>query len=251
MDSINKERTHFGYQEIPLHEKQEKVGKVFSSVAKKYDLMNDLMSFGIHRLWKRLATYLTPVREGQCVLDLAGGTGDLTKLIAKKVGPKGSIYLADINAEMLGVGRDNLLDEGMHHNVHFIQANAEQLPFLENTFDCITIGFGLRNVSNIDRALASMYGTLKPGGCLMILEFSKPTTPLLQAIYDTYSFNILPKLGAFIADDAASYQYLVESIRMHPDQKTLKEMMLTAGFDQVEVINMTGGIVAIHQGFKF
>jgi demethylmenaquinone methyltransferase/2-methoxy-6-polyprenyl-1,4-benzoquinol methylase len=243
--------TDFGYQQVPVDEKAEKVADVFTSVASKYDLMNDLMSFGVHRIWKKFTLDLSNVRAGQHVLDIAGGTGDLSREFVKRVGPTGQVYLADINAAMLNVGRDRLLNQGMVETVNYIQANAETLPFAENSFDCISIAFGLRNVTHKDKALASMYQTLKPGGQLLVLEFSKPVLPLLQAIYDKYSFSVLPKLGDWVAGDAASYQYLAESIRMHPDQETLKTMMAAAGFDKIEYHNLSGGIVALHRGWKY
>lgn len=243
--------THFGYQQVPVTQKTARVGEVFNSVAEKYDLMNDLMSFGIHRLWKRFAVELSGVRQHHQVLDIAGGTGDLAQRFANIVGPYGQVILADINASMLAVGRDRLLDAGYVYNIRLVQANAEALPFTDNSFDCISIGFGLRNVTQIDQALRSMYRVLKPGGRLIILEFSKPTTPWLSRLYDGYSFSILPKLGNLIAKDAASYQYLAESIRMHPDQNTLKAMLDDAGFARSDYHNLTGGIVAVHRGFKF
>jgi demethylmenaquinone methyltransferase/2-methoxy-6-polyprenyl-1,4-benzoquinol methylase len=243
--------THFGYQQVPLEEKARKVADVFHSVANKYDVMNDLMSLGLHRVWKRIAIELTGVREGQRVLDLAGGTGDLAALLAPKVGARGQIILSDINASMLAVGRGRLVDRGIVGNVRYVQADAETLPFPDNHFDCVTIAFGLRNVTNKDKALASMARVLKPGGRALVLEFSKPTIDAIKPLYDAYSFRILPALGKWVANDAASYQYLAESIRMHPDQETLKQMMESAGFDRVEYFNMTAGIVAVHRGFKF
>ncbi len=243
--------THFGFQQVPLEEKARKVADVFHSVANKYDIMNDLMSFGLHRVWKRIAIELTAVRAGQRVLDLAGGTGDLAALLAPKVGATGEVILSDINASMLGVGRGRLVDRGVVGNVRYVQADAEALPFPDNYFDCITIAFGLRNVTNKDKALVSMARVLKPGGRALVLEFSKPTLDALKPLYDTYSFKILPVLGKWVANDAASYQYLAESIRMHPDQETLKTMMRSAGFERVEYFNMTAGVVAVHRGFKF
>lgn len=243
--------THFGYQQVSETQKAAKVGEVFHSVASRYDLMNDLMSLGIHRLWKRFAIELSGVRQHHQVLDIAGGTGDLTQRFADIVGPHGRVILADINASMLAVGRDRLLDRGYAHNIRLVQADAEQLPFADNSFDCISIAFGLRNVTRIDLALQSMYRALKPGGRLIILEFSKPVSPLLSRVYDGYSFSILPKLGQWIAKDAASYQYLAESIRMHPDQQALKQRIDQAGFARSDYHNLTGGIVALHRGFKF
>lgn len=248
---MNEKTTHFGYQEVPVADKVKKVAEVFTSVASKYDLMNDLMSVGIHRAWKKFTIELSGVRAGQQVLDIAGGTGDLTRQFAKRVGTTGCVYLADINAAMLGVGRDRLFNEGLIENIRYIQANAECLPFADNTFDCITIAFGLRNVTDKAKALASMYRVLKPGGQLLVLEFSKPLLPLVKEIYDRYSFSVLPKLGEWVAGDAASYQYLAESIRMHPDQETLKAMMSSAGFDKTEYHNLSGGIVALHRGWKY
>lgn len=243
--------THFGFQQVPLQDKVKKVAQVFNSVASQYDLMNDLMSMGVHRLWKQFLIQTSGVRSGHKILDLAGGTGDLTRMFAKQVGATGNVVLADINAAMLNVGRDRLIDEGLINNISYSQVNAEQLPFAENHFDRISIAFGLRNVTDKSKALASMYETLKPGGQLLVLEFSKPVLPLLNKLYDTYSFSFLPKLGAWIAGDAASYQYLVESIRMHPDQNTLKNMILEVGFDECEYHNLTGGIVALHRAWKY
>ncbi len=242
--------THFGYKQIPVDEKVTKVAGVFHSVAQSYDVMNDLMSFGIHRLWKRYTIDLSGVRAGQKVLDLAGGTGDLAARFSKLVGSSGLVILADINDSMLKVGREKLDNKGIIGNVEYVQANAECLPFSDNYFDCITIAFGLRNVTNKEAALASMLRILKPGGRLLVLEFSTPEQPWLGKIYDEYSFRILPQIGKLVANDADSYQYLAESIRMHPDQETLKKMMLDAGFDRVDVHNLTGGIVALHRGWK-
>lgn len=249
--SQKKPTTHFGYQEVPVDEKVKRVGQVFSSVATRYDIMNDAMSFGLHRLWKRFTLNESGVRAGQCVLDVAGGTGDLTKAFSAKVGPHGLVVLADINEHMLKQGRDRLLDEGIANNVTYIQADAEQLPFPDNHFDCISIAFGLRNVTHKEAALRSMYRVLKPGGKLLILEFSKPTTSGLNKLYDFYSFNVIPKLGAWIGKDEASYQYLVESIRKHPNQEELKTLMEKSGFEDVRYHNLTGGIVALHKGFKY
>lgn len=242
--------THFGYQSVPVEEKAARVADVFHSVAAKYDLMNDLMSGGVHRLWKRYTIELSGVRAGYKVLDIAGGTGDLAAKFSKLVGSTGEVVLADINDSMLKVGRDKLLDVGVNGNVRFAQADAQYLPFPDNTFDCITIAFGLRNVTDKDLAIRSMLRVLKPGGRLLILEFSKPKSSLLGKAYDFYSFNLLPKMGKLVADDADSYQYLAESIRMHPDQETLKGMMDEAGFVNTEYHNMTGGVVALHRGFK-
>lgn len=242
--------THFGFQTVSVAEKAGKVADVFTSVADRYDLMNDLMSFGIHRLWKRLALTLANIRAGEQVLDLAGGTGDLAANHIVRVGPAGSVILADINASMLARGRARLEDRGLLGNVRYVQADAEKLPFADNQLDCITIGFGLRNVTNIDAALASMTRVLKPGGRVLILEFSKPVLPFLQSAYDAYSFHVLPKLGEWVAKDAPSYQYLVESIRQHPDQETLMQKMKDAGLTCCQYHNLTGGIVAIHRGVK-
>lgn len=242
--------THFGYQEVPLEEKASRVADVFHSVAARYDMMNDLMSLGIHRLWKRLTLERAGVRPGHQVLDIAGGTGDLTLAFARRVGPRGRVVLADINESMLRVGRDKLIDRGVGGNVEYVQANAEVLPFPDNHFDCITIAFGLRNVTDKNAALRSMTRVLKPGGRLLVLEFSKPTNTLLNRAYDEYSFRLLPKMGELVANDADSYRYLAESIRMHPDQETLKAMMETAGLSRVEYTNLTGGIVALHRGIK-
>jgi demethylmenaquinone methyltransferase/2-methoxy-6-polyprenyl-1,4-benzoquinol methylase len=242
--------THFGYQNVPESQKAGKVAEVFHSVAAKYDLMNDLMSAGVHRLWKRFTIELSGVRSGNRVLDIAGGTGDLTKQFSKLVGANGEVVLADINASMLKVGRDRLLDLGVAGNVKFVQADAEKLPFPDNHFDVVTIAFGLRNVTHKEDALRSMLRVLKPGGRLLVLEFSKPGNPLLSKAYDTYSFSLLPMMGKLITNDADSYRYLAESIRMHPDQETLKGMMADAGFERVSYHNMTGGIVALHRGVK-
>ena len=242
--------THFGYQDVPEQEKEGLVAGVFHSVADSYDVMNDLMSMGIHRLWKRFTIEQSAVRPGYSVLDIAGGTGDMARKFARIVGSEGRVVLADINASMLRVGRDRLIDQGIVGNMEFVQANAECLPFPDNTFDCITISFGLRNVTNKDAALSSMFRVLKPGGRLLVLEFSKTKNRLLTKAYDTYSFTLLPLMGKLVAGDSESYQYLAESIRMHPDQETLKKMMETAGFVNTTYHNMTGGIVALHKGVK-
>ena len=242
--------THFGYETVNVEEKAGRVADVFHSVADSYDLMNDLMSGGIHRLWKRMTIEMSGVRPGHTVLDIAGGTGDLAAKFSRIVGPEGTVVLADINDSMLKVGRDRLVDRGVVNNVQFSQADAQHLPFPDNTFDVITIAFGLRNVTDKALALDSMYRVLKPGGRLLILEFSKPKNEILSKVYDTYSFSVLPKLGKLFANDADSYQYLAESIRMHPDQRTLLDMLDSAGFASTDFHNMTGGIVALHRGVK-
>lgn len=243
--------THFGFKTVEKEQKVNMVADVFHSVAAKYDMMNDVMSMGIHRIWKRFTIDCSGVRTGHRVLDLAGGTGDLTLKFSRLVGENGEVVLADINHSMLHVGRDKLRDKGIVGNVVYVQANAEELPFPNDYFDCITIGFGLRNVTDKEKALRSMYRVLKPGGRLLVLEFSKPSSTALSKVYDAYSFHILPKMGQLIAQDAESYRYLAESIRMHPDQDTLKEMMEAAGFEQTNYFNLTGGIVALHRGYKF
>ena len=242
--------THFGYQDVPASEKAGMVADVFHSVASKYDIMNDAMSLGIHRLWKQFAIAQVGVRPGHTVLDLACGTGDLSMKMSPQAGPDGLIIASDINASMLQNGRDRLIDKGIINNVLYVQSDAEKLPFADNTVDRITIGFGLRNVTDQSAALASMYRCLRPGGRLVILEFSKPVLPGLNKIYDLYSFKILPRLGSIIANDEASYRYLAESIRKHPDQETLKNMMAGVGFDRPHYHNLSGGIVAVHKGYK-
>jgi demethylmenaquinone methyltransferase/2-methoxy-6-polyprenyl-1,4-benzoquinol methylase len=249
--SIEKKTIDFGFSEVAIEDKVKKVKGIFDSVANNYDIMNDVMSLGIHRLWKRYTVELSGIRPGNIVLDLAGGTGDLTKEFAKRVGKSGKVVLADINESMVRVGRDRLTDAGIIGNVEYVISNAEALNFADNSFDLVTIAFGLRNVTDKDKALNEICRVLKPGGQLMVLEFSKVTQPLMAKAYDFYSFNILPKLGKFIANDEQSYQYLAESIRMHPDQETLKNMMLSAGFDKAEYINMSNGIVALHRGWKY
>ncbi|MCG3865959.1 MULTISPECIES: bifunctional demethylmenaquinone methyltransferase/2-methoxy-6-polyprenyl-1,4-benzoquinol methylase UbiE [unclassified Photobacterium] len=251
MTDTTQDTTHFGFRTVAKDEKATMVAEVFHSVAAKYDIMNDLMSMGIHRVWKRFTIDCSGVRKGQRVLDLGGGTGDLTAKFSRIVGETGQVILADINNSMLKVGRSKLRDNGIVGNVGYVQANAEELPFPDNYFDCITISFCLRNVTDKDKALRSMYRVLKPGGRLLVLEFSKPSLEPLSKVYDAYSFHLLPKMGEIIANDAESYRYLAESIRMHPDQETLKDMMDEAGFDQTSYYNLTGGIVALHRGYKF
>jgi demethylmenaquinone methyltransferase/2-methoxy-6-polyprenyl-1,4-benzoquinol methylase len=246
----DKNTTDFGYEQVGVAEKAGRVAEVFHSVADRYDLMNDLMSMGIHRLWKRFTIARTGLQRGQRALDLAGGTGDLAAKMARRVGPEGEIVLADINASMLERGRERLVNAGLAGNLRYVQADAEQLPFPDDHFDCITIAFGLRNVTHKERALASMFRVLKPGGRVVILEFSKPTAPGLAPVYDLYSFKVLPLIGRVVAQDADSYRYLAESIRMHPDQETLKGMLEDAGLERCEYFNLSGGIVALHRGYK-
>lgn len=243
--------THFGFESVAWDEKEKKVAEVFHSVAKNYDLMNDLMSLGIHHLWKSFTVELSHVRPGYSVLDLAGGSGDLTRLLSKKVGDLGQVVLADINQAMLQVGRDRLLDLGLYKNIRFVQGNAQCLPFEDNSFHCITMGFGLRNVTDKEEALRSMFRVCKPGGKLMVLEFSTPTFPGLKPVYDWYSFAVLPKIGALFAQDKDSYQYLAESIRMHPNQEGLQDMIHQAGFEDCHYHNLSGGIVALHIAYKY
>ncbi|MFW0059753.1 MAG: bifunctional demethylmenaquinone methyltransferase/2-methoxy-6-polyprenyl-1,4-benzoquinol methylase UbiE [Coxiella endosymbiont of Dermacentor silvarum] len=249
MSKIEK-TTHFGYQTIPIDQKTSKVKNIFTSVASKYDLMNDLMSFGIHRFWKDFAIKLCQLRPGHQVLDLAGGTGDLTQRISSLIEDNGIVVLADINNTMMKIAKNRLLNQGIFCNIQFIQVNAEALPFPDNFFDRIVIGFGLRNITDKIAALRSMYQVLKPGGLVTVLEFSKPHYPL-QSLYDFYSFKLLPWLGKKVAHDEASYRYLVESIRVHPDQKTLIKMMTEAGWEDCNYHNLSGGIVAVHRGYKF
>ena len=243
--------TDFGYERVPWREKARRVRGVFDSVARSYDLMNDLMSGGAHRLWKRFALSLTGLRPGQRALDVAGGTGDLAAGLARQVGERGLVVLSDINSAMLHRGRDRLADRGVLGNVQYVQANAERLPFADDTFDCITIGFGLRNVTDKSAALAAMRRVLKPGGQLLVLEFSHPVAPGLGPLYDVYSFRMLPLLGRLVAGDEASYRYLAESIRMHPGQEALLEMMQAAGLEGCRYHNLSGGIVALHRGYKY
>ena len=244
------ETTHFGYQQVPVEEKSKRVRAVFDSVAGHYDLMNDLMSFGVHRLWKNFTVHIAGARPGHRVLDLAGGTGDLGLKFARQVGDAGRVTLADINGAMLNEGRRRLTDRGVTGNVDYVQADAQCLPFPDNHFDLITIAFGLRNVTDKDAALRSMRRALKPGGRLLVLEFSTPVLPGLKPLYDACSFSLLPLLGKWVAKDAAGYRYLAESIRMHPDQAALQGMMEKAGYEQCDHINLSGGIVAVHRGYK-
>lgn len=248
---MSTDKVDFGYQQVSPEEKSRRVGQVFDSVASRYDLMNDLMSFGTHRLWKRFALNLTGVRAGDRVLDLASGTGDLAARLAEKVGPHGRVTASDINYSMLAEGRRRLIDRGLVGPIDYLIADAEALPFADGCFDCVTIGFGLRNVSRKDRALEEMRRVIKPGGRAVILEFSHPVAPGLKPVYDLYSFGMLPLMGRMVAGDAASYRYLAESIRMHPDQDTLREMMRQAGFERCEYFNLSGGIVAVHRGYRF
>jgi demethylmenaquinone methyltransferase / 2-methoxy-6-polyprenyl-1,4-benzoquinol methylase len=242
--------THFGFKRVAAEQKASMVRGVFDSVAEHYDIMNDLMSMGVHRIWKRIAVQLSNVRKGEQVLDLAGGTGDLTTLFEKRVGDEGNVVLADINAQMLRTGRNRLIDRGLIGNVQYTQVNAECLPFADESFDCVCIAFGLRNVTDKDAALRSMYRVLKPGGRAIVLEFSHPIDPITEKVYDFYSFNLLPKIGKWVAKDEDSYRYLAESIRMHPKQDELKAMMEAASFERCEYFNMTQGIVAVHRGYK-
>ncbi len=242
--------TDFGFEQVAAEEKARRVASVFTSVASEYDLMNDIMSFGVHRLWKRKAVHLCAIRKNFHVLDLAGGTGDIAGLIHKQLGSDGRVTLCDINAGMLQQGRDRFIDKGIVKGIDYVQGNAEALPFEDNSFDCMTIAFGLRNVTDKDAALRSMYNKLKYGSQLVILEFSKIVIPVLDKLYDEYSFKLIPKFGKLVANDEASYQYLVESIRMHPDQNTLSIMMQQAGFEKVQYHNLSGGVVAIHRGYK-
>lgn len=250
MSKQNKE-THFGFSSVAWEEKEKKVNAVFESVASNYDLMNNVMSLGIHHLWKWLTIQRAAIQSGQQVLDLAGGSGDLTQRLSEKVGSRGRVVLADINAAMLAVGRNRMLDAGLSANIDFVQANAETLPFVNNRFHCIIMGFGLRNVTNQSKALHSMYRVCKPGGKLIILEFSQPVIPGFKTLYDWYSFAVLPKLGRWIANDEASYRYLAESIRMHPPQEGLKKIIEQAGFEDCHYTNLSGGIVAVHIAYKY
>lgn len=240
--------TDFGFQKVPEDEKARRIAGVFDSVAGRYDIMNDLMSLGLHRLWKRFAVEQSLVRPGDRVLDVAGGTADLARLFARRVGPRGEVVLTDINAAMLGIGRDRLLDAGMVVSV--AQCNAEKLPFSNDRFDCVSVAFGLRNMTHKESAIAEMRRVLRPGGRLVILEFSRVWKPLAP-FYDAYSFQVLPRLGQLIARDAESYRYLAESIRVHPDQESLKQMMEHAGLERVDYFNLSAGVVALHRGYKF
>jgi demethylmenaquinone methyltransferase/2-methoxy-6-polyprenyl-1,4-benzoquinol methylase len=242
--------THFGYQQVPAGEKAGKVREVFDSVADRYDVMNDLMSGGLHRLWKRFTMDVAALRPGQHMLDVASGSGDLALKALRRVGPEGRVVMSDINARMVARGRDRLRDAGAGANCSFVQASAEALPFPDRSFDVVTIAFGLRNVTDKDRALAEMHRVLRPGGQLLVLEFSRVTVPPLKPLYDAYSFGVLPFMGRLVANDADSYRYLAESIRMHPDQDTLLEMMEGAGFSRCRYHNLTGGIVAVHRGYR-
>ncbi len=243
-------KTDFGFREVHASEKAKLVRSVFDSVAGKYDVMNDLMSLGIHRLWKRIAIQLSHVRFGEKVLDLAGGTGDMSVLFRQRVGDRGWVVLSDINAEMLRRGRDRVIDEGIVSGISYTQIDAEHLPFPDNSFDCVCIAFGLRNVTRKDRALTSMLRVLKPGGRAIILEFSQPEGEWFRKAYDLYSFKVLPLIGKLVANDADSYRYLAESIRKHPQQEQLKTMMQQAGFSRCEYFNLTQGVVAVHRGYK-
>lgn len=245
------DQTDFGFSKVSSKEKTAKVADVFHSVAQKYDLMNDLMSLGLHRLWKRFAISIAQFRPGHKVLDLAGGTGDLSARIQPIVGETGRVILSDINFSMLRVGRDRLLDSGKSNTIEIVQADAEALPFSDNYFDRVIIGFGLRNITKKENALIEMRRVLKPGGCALVLEFSKVKLPVLNKLYDFYSFSILPKMGQLVANDADSYRYLAESIRMHPDQESLKHLMQNAGFEDCDYHNVTGGMVAVHRGYKY
>lgn len=247
---MTEQKTDFGFERVSETEKTRRVRAVFSSVASEYDLMNDLMSFGVHRLWKRHAVHLCAIKPRYQILDLAGGTGDIARLMHRQLNDEGNITLCDINAKMLKHGRNRFIDEGVVDGVDYVQGNAEVLPFADNSFDCITIAFGLRNVTDKAKALRSMYDKLKYGSQVMILEFSTIVVPLLQKIYDKYSFELIPRIGDWVAKDEASYRYLVESIRMHPDQDLLASMMQKAGFEKVNYLNLSGGIVSIHRGYK-
>ena len=240
------EKTHFGFKEVDVNKKAEHVGDVFHSVAEEYDLMNDAMSFGMHRLWKKILIELSELSEGSVALDIASGTADIPRLINKKF-KSVSMHVTDINASMLALGKERAINENFFHNCNFALASGESLPYQDQTFDLVTVGFGLRNFTDKEKGLREMKRVLKPDGVLLILEFSKPTNSFFSKVYDWYSFNIIPKLGSFLANDSKSYQYLAESIRMHPDQETLKNMVLDAGFDDCKFYNLVNGVVAIHQ----
>ena len=244
---MSDDKTHFGYQQVSEQEKARRVGEVFRSVAPSYDLMNDLMSLGLHRFWKRFAIEMSGVREGSKVLDVASGSGDLAREFAKRAGPDGQVWMTDINAAMLEVGRDKVVDRGFNPPVAL--CDAEKLPFPDAAFDCVSVAFGLRNMTHKDRALAEMARVARPGGRVLVLEFSRPWKPL-QGAYDAYSFEVLPRIGKYVARDEAAYRYLAESIRMHPDQETLKAMMEAAGLARVEYFNLAAGVVALHRGFR-
>ncbi len=247
---MTEQTTDFGFEKVPLHDKSRRVSSVFSSVAENYDLMNDLMSFGVHRLWKRFAVDLAGVRKGQRVLDLAAGTGDLARQFVPKVGDTGSVTLADLNADMLDVGRRRIIDSGILKAVAYVQTDAESLPFAADAFDLVSMAFGLRNVTDKERALASMLQVLRPGGQLLILEFSTLRVSLLDPFYRAYILNVLPRIGRIVAGDSDSYRYLAESIRLHPSQEQLLQMMQTAGFERCSYHNLSGGIAAVHRGYK-
>jgi demethylmenaquinone methyltransferase/2-methoxy-6-polyprenyl-1,4-benzoquinol methylase len=242
--------TDFGFERVPAGDKAGRVRLVFDSVAERYDLMNDLMSLGLHRVWKRFVVEVAAVRPGERVLDLAGGTGDLARLLTRRLGTRGKVVLADVNINMLERGRERLLDAGIVDGVDYVLADAERLPFAARTFDCICIAFGLRNVTRKTEALKSMYDALRPGGRLLVLEFSRVTLPGLRSLYDAYSFNLIPWLGRAVVNDAESYRYLAESIRMHPDQKALQSMMEGVGFERCGYFNLTAGVVAVHRGYR-
>jgi demethylmenaquinone methyltransferase/2-methoxy-6-polyprenyl-1,4-benzoquinol methylase len=248
--AMDNDTTDFGFSEVPAADKARRVREVFDSVAPRYDVMNDLMSLGLHRVWKRLAIELAAVRAGERVLDLAGGTGDLTRLLSPRVGVTGRVLLADINGAMLARGRDRLLDAGIAGNVDYVQMDAERLPLAGQSLDCVVIGFGLRNVTDKQAALNEMHRVLKPGGRALVLEFSQPVLAPLKPLYDAYSFQVLPRLGRLVAGDGDSYRYLAESIRRHPDQDTLLGMLQAAGFERCQYFNFTGGIVAVHRGYR-
>ena len=250
MNKENSSTTSFGFRKVSETEKTRLVGQVFHSVSNRYDLMNDLMSFGIHRIWKKVAVAYSGIRQNSYVLDVAGGTGDLSLALAARLGDKGKLVLTDVNSSMLKIGQDRLIDHGYVGNISCVQSDAQNLSFASNSFDVVVISFGLRNVTRIDKALESMFDVVQIGGRVLILEFSKPVIPVLEKLYDAYSFNVIPRLGQWVLNDRESYQYLVESIRRHPDQETLADMMADAGFERVEYHNLAGGIVAIHIGRK-